>query len=127
MHQGLVRFPVVVSLDYDPAADDVMPIWRVPDGVVARIRAAYATLVNDVAAHTGNYFKLKLMNGGTAGTATAALGSQIGGTAGWTGLKPVSFGVDNAEVAGGNVIVLDYDETGSGTFAQVIVQLDVNF
>jgi len=123
--QGLAAFPVVVSYDYDPAADEVLPVWRAPKA--CRIDGAYVTVVNDVAADTANYFALTLKNGGTAGAGTTLIGSQKGGTAGWTGLTPVSFGAAGEQLAAGDLVILDYDETGTGAFAQMTVQLDVRF
>ena len=125
MFGGAVRFPVVVSIDYDPGADDILPVWRAPQA--CEIKSAYAIAVSDVAAGTVNYFAATLQNGGTAGTATDAISAAIGGTPGWTGLLPVAFaiGSGSANLAAGEVVTVSYDETGTGTFTQLIVQLDV--
>lgn len=113
---------VCVAIDYDPAADEVIPLWRAPKA--CEITGAYATVVNDVGADTANYFNLSLRNGGSAGTATTALGGSIGGTGGWTGLTPVSFTISEGTLAAGDVVTLNYDETGTGTFTEVTIQLD---
>ena len=113
---------VVFSVAYDPAADETYPLWRAPQA--CEIVAAYATVANDVAASTANYFTLALQNGGAAGTATTALAAAIGGTAGWTGLTPKTFTVSEGTLAAGEVVTAAYDETGTGTFTQVTVQLD---
>jgi len=125
MFQSEVRFPVVVTISEDPAADQVYPVWRAP--AACEIKSAYATVVDDVAASTANYFKLKLLNGGAAGTATTAISDEIGGTAGWTGLTPKTFTMTatGKNVAAGEMVVLNYDETGTGTFGALNVQLDV--
>jgi len=115
--------PVVVSIDYDPAADDDIPIWRAPFDCV--VRSAYATVANAVAADGANYFDLALYNGGTLGTALTALGGTIGGTAGWTALLPKAFSVSAGALTAGQLVKLRYNEVGTGTFAQMIVQLDV--
>lgn len=123
MFQSQVRFPVVVSLDYDPAADDVIPVWRAP--MACQVMSAYATVVNDVAAHGTNYFDVALLNGGAAGTAVTEIGGTIGGTAGWTGLTPTAFTISGGTLAAGDVVTVKYNENGTGTFAQMVVQLDV--
>ena len=125
MFQEAVRFPVVVSVDYDPAADEVIPIWRAPKA--CEIKGAYVTMVNDVAASTADYFSLVLRNGGAAGTATTAISNTLGGTAGWTGLSPTAFTVTSTgkNLSAGDLVEIVYDETGTGTFTQMIVQLDV--
>lgn len=123
MFQSEIRFPVVVSLDYDPATDDVIPIWRAP--LACEIKSAYAIVANDVAASTANYFSVALRNGGSEGTATTAIAAAVGGTAGWTGLKPKEFTISSANLAAGDVVEVVYDEEGTGTFGQIIIQLDV--
>ena len=125
MFQSEVRFPVIVTFDYDPGADEVLPVWRAP--AACEIKSAYATVANDVAASTANDFARTLQNGGTAGTATTAIANAIGGTSGWTGLTPKAFTMTSAgkNVSSGEVITLKYDETGTGTSAVLQVQLDV--
>lgn len=127
MFQSQVYFPVNVTVDYDPAADEVLPLWRAP--AACEIKSAYATVVNDVAASTANYFTAQLLNGGAAGTASTAISDAIGGTAGWTGLTPKAFTVTAAgkNLAAGDVVTLSYDETGTGTFGVLNVQLDVQY
>lgn len=123
MFQSQVRFPVVVSLDYDPAADDVIAFWKAP--LACEIVSACATVANDVAAHADNHFAVSLLNGGAAGTATTALGSAVGGTVGWTGLTPKPFTITEGSIAAGDIVVISYNEEGTGTFGQMTVQLDV--
>lgn len=113
---------VVFSVAYDPAADEVWPVWRAKKA--CEVVSAYATVANDVAGNTANYFTIALRNGGSAGTATTALAAVVGGTAGWTGLTPKSFTVSEGTLAAGDVVTAVYDETGTGTFTQVTVQID---
>jgi len=113
---------VTFSVAYDPAADEVWPVWRAPQA--CEITAAYATVANDVAASTANYFTVALLNGGSAGTAVTSLATAVGGTAGWTGLTPKAFTVAEGTLAAGDVVTASYDETGTGTFAQITIQLD---
>jgi len=123
MFGNTTYLPVVVSLDYDPAADDDIVLWRAP--FACEIRSAYATTSNDVAASTANYFNLALYNGGTSGTALTAIAGTIGGTAGWTGLTPKTFTVSAGALTAGQLVTLRYNEEGTGTFAHMVVQLDV--
>lgn len=125
MFQDSIRFPVIASIDEDPAADQTYPVWRAP--LACEVRSAYATVVDDVAASTANYFTVQLLNGGSAGTATTTMTDAIGGTPGWTGLTPKAFSLTAAQVqlAAGEVVTVKYDETGTATFGQMVVQLDV--
>lgn len=122
MFASEVRFPVVVSLNYDPAADDVIPIWRAP--LACEVKSAYATVVNAVAANTANYFSVTLQNG-----ASTAISDVIGGTAGWAAYTPKEFTMTAAgkDLAAGDVVTLSYDEEGTGTFVHMVVQLDVAY
>ena len=114
---------VVAYMDHDPAADDVLPVFRAAKD--CEILRAYAIVTNAVAASTDNYFALNLLNGGSAGTATTAISGTIGGTAGWTALLPVNFTVSQGTLTAGDVVTVNYDETGTGTFGSMVIQLDV--
>lgn len=125
MFGSYLKNSVVVTFDYDPAADDQLPVFVAP--AACRIVGAKAMTANDVAANTANYFNLQLVNKGTAGTGTAEIGSAvIGGTAGWSALVPKAWTLDsdNDNLAEGEVVALDYDETGTGTFGVLSVQID---
>jgi len=119
---------VTAYIDYDPAADDVLPIWRAPHTVT--LKAAYYTAANTLAANGSVFFTLQLLNGGSAGTATDALTSIVGGTAasgtapGWVGLTPTALPITDASVAAGDLVVLSYDESTTGTFTAGVVQID---
>jgi len=123
MFGNTTYLPVVVSLDYDPAADDDIAIWRAP--FACEIRSAYATAANAVGASNSNYFDLALYNGDTAGTALTAIAGTIGGTAGWTALTPVAFTVSAGALTAGQLVKLRYNQEGTATFGQMTVQLDV--
>jgi len=123
MFGSSVRFPVVVSFDLDPAADDVLALWRAPMG--CEIVSAYATVSNATAADATNHFSLALRNGGAAGTAETVIAAAIQGTAGWAALTPNAFTVTAGVVAAGDLVEVVYDEEGTGTFGQVTVQMDV--
>lgn len=116
------KHSVVAFVDFDPAADDVIPVFVAP--LACEIESAKVIVTNVVNGSTANYFDLALLNGGSAGTATTQIGGTIGGTAGWTALLPVSFTVSEGALAAGDVVALKYNEEGTGTFASMLVQLD---
>lgn len=124
---GAFTYPIPIALSYDPAGDDNIPLLVCPQDMT--IVAAKATVANDVAASTADYFSLTLVDGGADGSGTSEISDTIGGTAGWTGLNPKSFTMteDNDEhrLDEGDVVILKYDETGTGTFTSMVVQLDV--
>lgn len=123
MFGNAIYFPVVAYVDHDPAADDDLPVWRAPFDCT--IRAAYVTVANAVNASTANYFDLALYNGGSAGTAVDAIAGTIGGTAGWSALTPTAFTISDGVLSAGELVKLRYNEEGTGTFAAMVVQLDV--
>ena len=119
------RHSVFATFTYDPAADDQLPVFVAP--VACTIESAYAVTANDVAASTANYFDVGLVNKGTAGTASTAISSaDVGGTAGWSAMVPKSFTIDtdNNNLAAGECVVVDYDETGTGTFGVLGIQIN---
>lgn len=122
MFGGNTKFSAVAHIDWDPAADDDLPIWVAP--LACEITGAKVVTTNVVNGSTANYFDLALYNGGTAGTALTAIAGTIGGTAGWTALTPVSFTITNGTVAAGELVKVRYNEEGTGTFQAMIVQLD---
>lgn len=117
--------PVVLYIDHDPAADNVLPLFRAPKA--CKIVGARATVADDVAASTANYFSLTLVDGGADGAGTAEFSDAIGGTPGWTGLTPKSFAITGSQhrLDAGDVVQLKYDEEGTGTFVAMTVQLEV--
>jgi hypothetical protein len=116
------KHSVVASIDFDPGADDVIPVFIAP--LACEIESAKVVVTNVVNGSTANYFDLALLNGGSAGTATTQIGGTIGGTAGWTALAPVAFTVSSGALAAGDIVTVKYNEEGTGTFASMIVQLD---
>ena len=127
MFQSQVYFPVNVMVDYDPAADATFPMWRAP--AACEIKSAYATVISAVNASTANYFTAQLFNGGAAGTDITAISDAIGGTPGWAALTPKAFTLTatGKNLAAGDMVTVKYDETGTGTFGVLNVQLDVQY
>jgi hypothetical protein len=87
---------LVFALDFDPAADDDIYLFKAPQQI--EIVSASMALNNALAGSTANYFDVALYNGGTAGTATTAIAGTIGGTAGWSALTPKDFTISNGTV-----------------------------
>lgn len=112
---------VVVALNYDPAADDDIVLFRAPKNL--EVVGAYAFVTNAVGADTANYFDLALYNGGTSGTALTALGGTVGGTVGFA-IAGTAFTISEGTIAAGEKILLRYNETGTGTFTAMQVQID---
>ena len=123
MFGSRVRFPVVTTIDYDPAADKAIPIWRVP--IDCEVKSAYVMLPTALAADGTNYYSLTLRNGGALGTATTAVSDTLAGTAGLTANVPHAFTMSTSNFSAGDVIQVAYDENGTGTFGAMTIQLDV--
>jgi hypothetical protein len=115
---------IVATVENDPAADEQIAVFVAPKRCT--IIGASATTANAVAGSETNYFSVNLVNKGTAGSGTAELATAIGGTAGWAALVPQTWTIDtdNDTVAAGEVIALDYDEEGTGTYGIMTVQID---
>ena len=113
---------VVVTLDYDPAADQVYPVFKAP--VACEIVGACAVIADTVAAGTDNSFSVARLNGGATGAGTTVLAAAVGGTPGWVGLTPKAFTISDGTLAAGDVVTASYDETGTGTFGVMNIQLD---
>ena len=125
MLQTLRRDSVVVSFAFDPAANKAMPLWRAPKACI--IKRATVSSAFTLAAATANYFTVNLLNGGTAGTATTAIGGTAGGTAGWTALTEKTLITSDTSLAAGAWVVANYVEAGTGTFQQMTIQVDYEF
>jgi hypothetical protein len=104
---------VVAPIAGGTAGTVTLPLFPAPFGGVT-VKSAYAVAAGAVAANGSNYFTMTLHNGGTAGTATAALGTA-GGTVGWSAGTPKTFDLNaNAdELAAGEWLVAKYAVTGT--------------
>lgn len=90
-----------------------LPILLAPFGG-ATVKSAYLTASGAVAANGSNYFTVTLLNGGTVGTATAAIGTA-GGTAGLSAATPAAFSLntDADELSAGQYLVAKLVKTGT--------------
>lgn len=84
-----------------------------------------------LAANGSNHWACGLINGGQSagGTAAAAgtvvIASQVGGTAGWTANAPRALTIDGTPTfVAGDVLIVDYDETGTITDPAFTVEVD---
>jgi hypothetical protein len=111
----------ITVLNSPTSADWTLPALRVPFGGVT-ITGAWAFASTTLNASTSDYFNITLINGGTVGTATAAIGTA-GGTAGWTAAtaKAFSLNADADELTEGQYLMAKYDETGTVAVADVTV------
>lgn len=106
---------VVAPIAGGTAGTVTLPLFPAPFGGVT-IKAAFVTAAGAVAANGSNYATMTLINGGTAGTAAAAIGTA-GGTVGWTAAAPAAYSLNTAadELTEGQWLVAKYAVTGSVT------------
>lgn len=110
---------VTISLDYDPAADKTIPVFRAPHPIT--VVGCYATVTTAIASDGSNYFAASLKNG------SDVVGAPVGGVdTAWVALTPKSMTIDEATayIDAGEVLAVLYDETGTGTFGQLTIQID---
>lgn len=110
-----------VLVNSSTSADFTIPALIAPYGgvTITSVVGVSSTTLN---ASTADYFNLVLLNGGTTGTATTAIGTA-GGTAGWTAATAKAFSLNTAldELAVGEMLMVKYDETGTVAVADVSV------
>lgn len=106
---------VVAPITGGTAGTVTLPLFPAPFGGVT-IDGAWATAAGAVAANGSNYATMTLVNGGTAGTATTAVGTA-GGTVGWSASTPAAFSVNTGAktLTEGQWLVAKYAVTGSVT------------
>ncbi len=103
-------------------ADISLPIFPAPFGGVT-ITQAWASVQDAVGANASNYLDVVLLNGGTAGTATTAIGTAAAaGTAGWTAgaIKTITLNTSADELTVGQWLVAKFDITGTITLPQAV-------
>ena len=108
----------VVSVGFASGTVDAsLPLFPAPFGGVT-VKAAWAVTQDAVAANGSNYLDVILINGGTSGTATTAIGTAAAaGTAGWAAATPkaITLNASADELTVGQWLVAKYDVTGSIT------------
>jgi len=126
MFQSQVAFPVQHLIVAD-IADETYPMWKAP--FAGEVIDLYAVPGATLTAGAGTGLKLTLINGGTTGTATTAIGTVGSGTAdtGWVAdtVKAGSIGV--ATFVAGDVINFAYDETGTYNPVWLLVGMNVRY
>jgi hypothetical protein len=127
MFQSQIAFPVTLNLTGD-LADDRHPVWRAPYS--GKVIDLWAVSGATITAGAGTGLKITLQNGGSVGTATAALGTVGSGTADdrWVADTVVGGSVlSGASFNAGDVLVVDYDETGTVNTAVLNVGFHVRY
>ena len=110
-----------VVVNSPTSADYTIPALIAPFGgvTITGVTGVSSTTLN---ASTADYFNVTLLNGGTTGTATTAIGTA-GGTAGWTANTAKAFSLNTSldELTEGQILMVKYDETGTVAVADVTV------
>ena len=122
---GSKRESVTVYLP-DPGADEKFPIFVAPSDHSITVEKVSFVVTGGLAASVLHYVQLSCENGGVAGTATSDLGGTAGGTLGWTDMVPQSFApaAGSGRLLAGQVLVLDYAETGTVAPAGISVTVE---
>jgi hypothetical protein len=99
----------------DPGADKKIAALKVPSGHVYTVERASAVLDSDLAADADSVVNIGLENGGTAGTATTDICSEVGGTAGWTANTPKDMSITDGsgDLAENEYLNVVYNEGGT--------------
>ncbi len=126
MFQSQVQFPVSQTFTGD-MSDDTFALWVAP--LAGEVVSMYAVPGATITAGAGTGLVLILQNGGTAGTATTAIGTIGTGTAdtGWVADTRRTGTLGVATFVAGDVLTLNYDETGTVNTAWLNVTLGVRF
>ena len=114
MFQSQIAFPVTFNLVGD-TADNTHVVWKAP--FAGEVLDLWASVGATLTAGAGTGLSVVLINGGTAGTATTALGTVGSGTAdaSWVGTAGVAGSVlsTGATFSAGEYLCIKYDETGT--------------
>lgn len=113
---GYARKVASVVIPGGLTGDEKFPVLMAPASHKVTIEKATMILNDDISGSTASYATYVLLNGGTAGTATTAIGTA-GGTAGFTQYVPEAFTLadGSGQLDEGEVLVLSMDITGSVT------------
>lgn len=113
MFQSQIAFPVTLNLVGD-LGDNTYHVWKAP--FAGEVIDLWASSGATITAGAGTGLSMVLINGGSVGTATTALGTVGSGTAdtSWVGTAVVAGSVlSGASFSAGDVLCLKYDETGT--------------
>ena len=126
MFQSQVQFQVNTTLVGD-LGDDTYALWVAPQA--GEVVSMYAVPGATITAGAGTGLVLILQNGGTAGTATTAIGTVGTGTAdtGWVADTRRTGTLGVATFVAGDVLTLNYDETGTVNTVWLNVSLGVRY
>lgn len=126
MFQSQVQFPVNLTVVADVPDNEVYHMWVAPQA--CEVISAYGSIGASIAHGEGTGLLITLLNGGTAGTATTAIGSiGAGTTESWTAdtIKAASLGA--ASLAAGEVLCVKYDETAAQNVVWMHVTANIRF
>lgn len=124
MFGGMVRFPFGGTIPSLAATVDV-PLFRAPMDLT--IQEAYAFVGADIASDAVNYNTFQLVNKGLDGNGNTLITSGLGGaSSAWTDFVARAFAITkpNNYILKGQVVALRYTKTGTGTFANLCVEVD---
>lgn len=126
MFQSQVQFPVTALLTGD-LSDETYQMWVAP--AACEVVSLYATIGATITAGAGTGLAIVLQNGGTAGTATTAIGTVGSGTAdtGWVADTIHAGSVGVATLAAGEALCFKYDESGTVNTSWLNVVANIRF
>lgn len=126
MFQSQVQFPVTLTVVADVPDTEVYHMWVAPQA--CEVVSLYGSIGASIAHGEGTGLLITLLNGGTAGTATAAIGSIGAGTAeSWTADTRKTGTLGAATLAAGEVLCVKYDETAAQNVVWMHVTANVRY
>jgi hypothetical protein len=126
MFQSQVQFPVNLTVVADVPDNEVYHMWVAP--AACEVISLYGSIGASIAHGEGTGLILTLLNGGTAGTSTTAIGSiGAGTTESWTAdtIKTGTLGA--ATLAAGEVLCVKYDETAAQNVVWMHVSANIRY
>ncbi len=116
----------MVSVSFgDQAGDERIGLLKAPDYGNITITAVHAIASETVTASGTNYYTLVLQDGGSTGTATAAIGTA-GGTTGWVADTGQAFTLAASTVMNLDAddwLMVSYDEEGDVAPGEITVNV----
>lgn len=126
MFQSQIAFPVTTTFTGD-LGDETYAMWKAP--FAGEVIDLWAVSGATITAGAGTGLAIVLQNGGTVGTATAAIGTVGSGTAdtGWVADTVQAGSVGVATFVAGDVLCVKYDETGTVNTSWLNVGFNVRY